>query len=155
MNAHPDRIAGRADGMARKLAALDVLAAGRELFVLRGRRALLTAALVTGVASADDVRDCVELPPGIDPKCFGTVPGPLARAGIIASAGFVLTCRPTAHARPVTVWRLLNRAAAEQWLADHPDRPDPNDPPASQGVLFPISPNEPTPAGATAGAGME
>ena len=36
MNAHPDRNAGHADGMARKLAALDVLAARREL--LRAER---------------------------------------------------------------------------------------------------------------------
>ena len=52
-NAHPDRNAGHADGMARKLAALDVLAARRELFVLRGRRALVSAAINYGIASAD------------------------------------------------------------------------------------------------------
>lgn len=115
---------GRAEGEHRKDAALDLLASHRERYVIEGRRALLRAAMTNGTASADDVRDCVELPPGIDPKCFGSVPGSLAKAGIIERVGFATTCRPTAHARPVSVWRICDRAKAEQWLAEHPEPVD-------------------------------
>lgn len=114
-----------AEGARRKAEALATLQARRELYVLRGRRALLNALLRDGIATADAVRAEVELPSGLDPKLFGAVPGELARAGIIARDGFALTERPEGHARPLTRWRLISRAAAVQWLADHPDRPDP------------------------------
>ncbi|MCQ8205440.1 hypothetical protein NP569_24435, partial [Vibrio parahaemolyticus] len=56
--------------------------------------------LAAGTATADDVRDAVELPPGVDPRCLGAVPGELADAGIIRATGYVRTTRPAAHARP-------------------------------------------------------
>jgi len=108
-----------------KLDAHAFLEARRELFILRGRRALLTALLRTGRATADDVRDTVELPDSVGPKLFGPVPGPLARVGIIELGGSVKSRRPDAHGRPVSVWRLRDRQAAQRWLSDHPDRPDP------------------------------
>ena len=98
-----------------------LLAAHREAVIRRAQRALLTVLLETGSATADDVRELVELPPGIDPKCFGAAPGVLARAKIIRADGFAKTCRPVGHARPVTVWELADRTTAERWLADHPD----------------------------------
>ncbi|MBI5863435.1 MAG: hypothetical protein HZB38_02765 [Planctomycetes bacterium] len=113
-----------AEGERRKLSAHALLAARRELYVLRGRRALLAALLDRGEATADDVRRAVALPAGIDPVCLGVVPGDLARAGIIERVGFATTARPEAHARPVSVWRLADRSAALAWLAAHPDRPD-------------------------------
>jgi len=116
---------GQADGEALKCNAHALLAARREVFVLRGRRALLWRLLDTGEATADDVRDAVELPDEINPVCLGVVPGTLAKAGIIERAGFVTTARAEAHARPVSVWRLRDRAAALAWLATHPDRPNP------------------------------
>lgn len=117
---------GIAEGERRKQAALDLLAVRREAVVRRAQRALLAVLLERGWATADDVRELVELPPGIDPKCFGVAPGPLARAGIILADGYSKTCRPTAHARPLTVWTLADRAAAERWLATHPELPDPD-----------------------------
>ncbi len=114
-----------ADGETRKLDAHALLEARREVYVLRGRRALLAALLAGGDATADDVRDAVELPDAINPVCLGVVPGPLARAGIIERVGFAESRRPDAHARPVSVWRLTDRAAALGWLTAHPDRPDP------------------------------
>lgn len=150
--------AGRDEGELRKEAALESLAERRELFVLKGRRALLRRLLDVGTATADNVRDAVELPPGIGPKCFGSVPGPLAKAGIIAAAGFTQTSRPTAHARPVTVWELLDRVKAERWLLANPDRGDDcHD--GDQGLLFPIKPktpnNEPGATVAAVAPGME
>jgi hypothetical protein len=114
-----------ADGEARKLDAHALLEARREVYVLRGRRALLARLLDAPEATADDVRDAVEMPDEINPVCLGVVPGLLARAGIIERVGFTESRRPDAHARPVSVWRLVDRAAALSWLAAHPDRPDP------------------------------
>lgn len=149
----------QAEGERRKADALALLAARRELVVRRAQRALLRALLESGTATADDVRAAVELPPDIDPKVFGAVPGSLARAGIIRRVGYAETCRPAAHARPVSVWTLADRDAAARWLADHPDlgAPDsdvdalesPGD--ERQGSLFPLQETA-TPAGAAAGA---
>lgn len=112
------------EGERRKLDAHTTLEAQREVYVLRGRRALVAVLLRYGTATADHVRDAVELPPQINPVCLGVVPGPLARAGIIEPDGFQKSRRREAHARPVSVWQLADRAAALAWLAAHPDRPD-------------------------------
>lgn len=141
-----DRKAGRDDGERRKDAAHGLLEARRELYVRRGRRALLDAVLNNGSATMDDVRDVVSLPGSLDPKLFGAVPGPLARDRIIRAAGFERTCRPTAHARPLTRWELLDRHRAERWLLDHPDPDDAEA--AVVPALSPLPTNEP---GAAAG----
>ena len=117
---------GLADGLARRDVAHRLLAARRDVFVRRGRRALLRAMLAgNGVATADDVRAAVPLPPGVNPKLFGPVPTELVAAGVIAADGYAKSNRPEAHARPVQVWRLVDRAAAERWLRENPDLPDP------------------------------
>jgi len=115
------------EGERRKLAAHALLEARHAVFVNRGRRALLLAMLADDLSqgSADDVRDAVTLPADIDPVCLGCVPSPLVRAGIIRRAGYRPSVRAAGHARPVTVWRLIDRAAACRWLTEHPDRPDP------------------------------
>jgi hypothetical protein len=143
------------EGDRLKIGALALLADRREAVIRRAQRALLTVLLETGLATADDVRELVKLPPGIGPKCFGAVPLALARAGIIQPNGFRNTARREGHARPVTVWRLADRAAALRWLADHPDVPDPgaDQGDGSQGLLFLLTPNEATPTASTAGAG--
>ncbi len=141
---------GRARGEARKQDALALLQARRAPCVRRGRRALLTCLLAGETATADDIREVVELPPGIDPKLFGSVPGPLVRAGIIRSDGFVKSSRPEAHARPVTVWRLSDRAKAEQWLTANPDYPD-----LVLGSELPLFPTETSPTVAAAGLDAE
>ncbi|MEE9293833.1 MAG: hypothetical protein V3W34_02560, partial [Phycisphaerae bacterium] len=82
------------EGERRKLDAHQTLDARRALIILRGRRALLRRLIDVGRATADDVRDAVELPGGIDPVCFGVVPGLLASAGIIWSDGFQRSRRP-------------------------------------------------------------
>ena len=139
------------DSVARRDAVHALLADRRAVYVRRGQRALLAALLVMDTATADEVRDAVDLPPGIDPVCLGAVPSVLTRAGIICRVGYAPTCRPLAHARPVSVWTLADRDAATRWLADHPDLLDPGDDgsPTIRSALFPINPrNEP---GATAG----
>ncbi len=142
-----------ADGEQRKADAHSLLAARRELYVLRGRRALLTALCYRGSATADDVRNAVKLPSNIDPVCLGAVPGALARAGIIESDGFKKSCRARAHARPVQVWRLVDRVAALNWLRTHLDRPAPT--PNADGTPNLFSENEPSPTAATVGLSTE
>jgi hypothetical protein len=134
------RKAGRREGHRRKDAAHAVLDARRERFLVAARRVLLIVGLERGKAFSDDWRDVVKLPAGIDPVCFGAVPKPLALAGIIRRAGFVVTSRPEAHGRPVSVWELIDRDAALQWLADHPEPPDDEDSPPTAGEPSPVRP---------------
>lgn len=120
-----DRTAGLREGERRKDTALNVLVARREVYVRRGQRALL-AALLDGspTATADDVRAAVELPPDLDPRLLGAVPGSLCRAGIVRADGFVKSSRPERHASYLQRWALADAAAAKQWLARNPDSPD-------------------------------
>ena len=143
---------GLAVGERRKADALAVLEARRALYVLRGRRALLAALLEHGTATADDVREAVRIPPGCNPKLFGSVPGPLARAGIIRSVGNSKSHRAKAHARPLTVWQLRDPDAAREWLDANPDRPDTN--PHTQ-PTFSIPTNAPTGGDTPVGASIE
>jgi hypothetical protein len=115
-----DHLTGLHTGERRRDDAHALLEVRRATYLLLARRALLTALLERGTATADDVRDAVELPEDIDPVCLGAVPTALARAGIIERVGYVATRRPDAHARPLTLWGLRDRDAAIQWLADHP-----------------------------------
>jgi hypothetical protein len=132
----PPSPAARAEGERRKLSSQALLEARRAVYVRRGRRALLSQLLAAGTATADDVRAAVELPPGLDPKLFGVVPGPLAEAGIIKPAGFAKTARPQAHGRPVLRWQLADRGAAVAWLAANPDLPEPEADAPAQRTLF-------------------
>ena len=65
---------GAIEGESRKQAAFALLAATREVVIRRAQRALLTVLLETGSGTADDVRALVELPPGVNAKCFGAAP---------------------------------------------------------------------------------
>jgi hypothetical protein len=151
------RTLGGREGERLKGKALDLLAARRESLVRRAQRALLAAVLANGTATADDVRELVELPAGIDPKCFGAAPGALARAGIIESAGFTKTTRPEGHARPLTVWQLTDEAKAIRWLTDHPELPEQDQGAAPavgpQAMLFDTQETA-TPTGDAAGAAL-
>lgn len=132
------------EGELRKRDQLQNLEARRETYVLRGRRALLAELLQAGTATADCVYAAVSLPPEVDPRCLGSVPGTLARAGIIRSAGFVKSNRPERHASYLQVWQLVDFQAAVEWLAGHPEPPAPPNPSAEQadkGFSSPINKN--------------
>lgn len=116
---------GLAEGLRRKDASLALLATRRAGLMRRAQRALLCELLARERATVDDVRRVVLCPEGICPKVFGTMPGELARARIVEQDGFAKSTRPEAHARPVSVWRLINRAAADEWLASHPELQEP------------------------------
>ena len=140
-----DRNHERNEGERRKQDVLQTLAARRETYVNRGRRVLLARLLSHGLATADDVRRAVELPANIDPRCLGSIPGPLARAGIIRCIGYEKSDRRERHASIIGVWEILNAAAARDWLARHPDLPDDLGPDAlGSPVISPIQPNNET-----------
>lgn len=91
--------------------------------MLAAQRAMVRHALLNGTVTADDVRRAVPLPAGVHPTVFGAVPGPLAKAGILAGCPeYRPTTRAVGHCRPIRVWRVLNIPAALDWLARHPER---------------------------------
>lgn len=116
----PRPVALNNEGAARRDDALERHEAHRAGWLRRARRMLLLRLLAGGTATADDVHDICPPPEGIDPTVCGAVPRDLARSGIIARAGYAPSTRPEAHARPITVWRLADRVAAQAWLAAHP-----------------------------------
>jgi hypothetical protein len=119
----PKRRCATAEGKGRKQAARKLLADRRESYVRHARRMLLLDLLANGTATADDVSDVAPLPKGIAPRALSGVPGALVRLNIIRAVGRVPSVRPGHHA--IHIWVVVDRAAAEQWLRDHPDGPDP------------------------------
>lgn len=120
-----------------KLRAFSLLAAHRQALIRRARRALLLILLDRERATIDEVRGAVPTPAKVDPTAFGPVPSELATLGIIAADGYQKSARPEAHARPVQIWKLVNRAAALHWLATHPEIPEPE--PESLTLPFPLN----------------
>lgn len=113
-----------AEGERRRDAAHELLRERRAVWVRRAQRALLSAALAAGVATADDVAAVVDLPPDLDGRLLGAAPGALVRAGLLRLAEYTRSRRPERHASVLAVWGLADRDAALLWLADHPDLPD-------------------------------
>ena len=139
------------EGEARKQERHALMRECRAIYVRRGQRALLARLLAAKTATADDVYESVDLPPCIDPRCLGAVPGSLARAGIIRSLGYIKSARPQRHASPIQVWALADQAPAEAWLAANPDCPD-----SLLGDELPLfAASEKRPTGATAGRETE
>ncbi|MBI1348711.1 hypothetical protein GC163_20755 [bacterium] len=142
MRSLSDRFAsvdGHVEGERRKVTALELLSAHRRQTILTARRVLLEFLLSQpdGIGSLDDVRKSIDLPGGVDPKCMGPVPVSLRAAGLIVPAGFISSARPVAHARPVRVWRLVDRAGALAWLRENPLPDTPAKPcDGSQFLLF-------------------
>lgn len=117
-------------------AALALLQAARASLIRKGQRALISRLLTGSVdADADIVRTLVPLPSGIDPRVFGQVTAGLSEAGIIKSNGMRPSRRPECHGRKIEIWILGSVDAARQWMACHPEIPDPR-PTNQQGDLF-------------------
>ena len=141
---------GAAEGERLKADALALLEARREVYVRRGRRALLAGNARRGRHRQRPMMfmslwNCRRNRPplfGIGPRAGS----PMTK--IIRAAGFVRSTRPERHASWLQVWELADRGKALRWLADHPDLPDPADADqgaGSQRVLFSIhTTNEPT-----------
>ena len=135
LRAHPEQPqADTAEGHRRKRIVLAELRHRRSTLVRKACR-LLIERLLAGApdATADNIRDGLEVPPGIDPRCLGAVPVRLYQAGIIHTVGYRRSRRRDAHARPLNVWRLTDRAAAIEWLRKHPPLTDADDAKAAGG----------------------
>jgi len=102
-------------------------------YLLRARRAFVRRLLDNGTATVDEIHDEIELPASVDPKLFGATPTLFAKSRIIERVTFRPALRPEAHARPVSVWRLIDRSAAITWLQRNPESPIPE---TGQGDLF-------------------
>jgi len=112
------------NGRERKQAALAGHESKRNPIVTRARRIMLQL-LLDGRrdVTIDDIRDLIEIPAGVNPVCMGSVPGPLARSGIITCIGFRESARAKSHSRPVKIWKLVDRIRAERWLSDNSPPP--------------------------------
>jgi hypothetical protein len=108
------------EGEARRDKALSLLRVRRADLIRDCTAAALRVAIDRTEVCADDVRALVPIPADISPKLVGVVFRDLADAGILRRAGFRASTRPAAHARPLSVWRLADAAAAVAWLAAHP-----------------------------------
>jgi hypothetical protein len=122
--------AGRAEGGRLRDEALAWLRLYRAVLVRRVQRVYLDLLLTRGPSTSDPVRALVAIPPGIDPRLVGAALRQLAELGLIRRAGLARSTRPEAHSRDLAVWEVADRAAALDWLAAHPDIPDP-EPPAA------------------------
>lgn len=87
----------------------------RQLVIAYGQRVFLQDLFELGISTAEHVRDLVPLPEGMHPTVFAEVPKQLEKAGVIARAGFVLSRRTVRHKAPVSLWRIVDRRAAQAW----------------------------------------
>ena len=108
------------DAKRRKEQALTNHETNRKAILLKARHVFIQHLLQSGESTADHIREVIELPPDINPSCLGAVPAPLARAGIVQRGGYVVSRRKESHARTLSLWQLLDRAKAQQWLDDNP-----------------------------------
>jgi hypothetical protein len=92
------------------------------------QRAAVQIALDDGTVSADQVRAVVPIPAEISANVNGAAFRHLAVGRILKAGAYVQSCRPSAHASTQRVWAIADRAAAEKWLADHPELPDADGP---------------------------
>ncbi len=97
-----------------------LLRARRADLIRSLQAAALRIAIDRGEVCADDVRDLVAIPKDISPKFVGCVFRDLADAGILQRAGFRNSKRPAAHARPISVWHLVDAASAAAWFDANP-----------------------------------
>lgn len=111
--------AGRELGEARKVLALELLRARNPDRVRAAQVALIRFLCVNEEGTVEDLRAALGIPDREPARWLGAVAGELRRAGLIARAGWRETTRAVAHARPVSVWAVRDRAAAQRWLVAH------------------------------------
>lgn len=68
---------------------------------------------VGGRGSVDEIRELV--PVGVNPKILGMVPRGLP----LTCLGWKTNQNKETHGRPIRLWALTSREAADQWLRDH------------------------------------
>ena len=93
----------------------------RRIVSAQLQRTALAIVLRHGIVSADDVRQVVTIPDGIDPRIVGPAFLGLKNEGWLEEIGGHRTGRAVAHRRTVRDWRLKgDRQATEELLAKLP-----------------------------------
>ena len=103
---------GLAEGEARRDAAHAGLEEHRPEIIRQLRIAAIRISFEKDEFTSDDVRAIVPIPEGINPKVVGAAIAALARANLFLEVGQQKSTRPEAHARRITVWRLVNHHEA-------------------------------------------
>jgi hypothetical protein len=138
VSAPPSPTAGSAEGERLR---------DESLTLLRLQRAFLTFLLDHGSATTDAVGLAVPMPPGIDPRCVGAAVRGLETLRLIRKMRHApRPIGPPRGARPRPPEReITDRPASLDWLAAHPELPDPEPPRATDAVQLPtiLATNEP------------
>lgn len=81
------------------------------------RRAFISLLLVKigHQGTVNEIRS--QVPDTVNPKVLGMVPRTLA--GVIEFVGWQTNENKQCHSRPIKLWRLVSKGAAEQWLKEH------------------------------------
>lgn len=82
-----------------------------QIDVRRVGRELMTLLLESGIATLDDLLIAAELPPDTSPESLLVLVGKIRHIGVFE----------TQFDGTLLRWRLLDRQAAEKWLASHPN----------------------------------
>jgi hypothetical protein len=105
-----------ADGQSLRDSAFGLLRIRRQQLIRQCSIAAIRHGLLNDEVTSDDVRAVVPIPLGINPKLIGAVFNGLATAGILKRTGSRNSVRPESHARPISVWQLVDVSAAKRWL---------------------------------------
>lgn len=100
----------------------DYLKRRHQQAILSLRRTFLQRLLskngLTG--SVDEIKQ--DVPTTVNPVVLGVIPRGLR--GILECKGYRSSTDKKTHGRPIKVWTITNRQAAEKWLADHKEADD-------------------------------
>lgn len=107
------------------------LAASRKVWLIRRDTLRFLDAMMgraDRTATTDDAADDLAATFTDGGKWRGSIPGALAREGLVVRVGMVRSGRPSRHRGYVTLWKAADLSGIEfrrgelrQWLAEHPD----------------------------------
>lgn len=120
-----ERSDGLAIGQRLRDRGLSIAEDRQKRLARRGGRTVVKLALERPRFTADDLQDELQLRDHVRHAWIGAIFRAVVVAGVIERCGAEPSRRPANHARLQSIWRLADRAAAERWLADHPELPDP------------------------------
>ena len=87
----------------------------KHVYLMLARRLFLERLLQDGQATCE-MQEILPRPEGVSPQTLGSIPRPLAAAGLISPMGASRANRAARHGGLSTVWRLADRRGAERYL---------------------------------------
>lgn len=88
--------------------ALDLLERTRAAYIKAARATAVQISIRHGEVTSDAVREALPVPEGLDPRCLGPVFASAPPGFRWERTGYRQTRAKQAHARPISVWRLVN-----------------------------------------------